>query len=331
MTWEQLKSRVTKPFGGNHGADAIIFLEDAERDLGLFAKCFKKTYVTLLDEFSHNFALPNDFIEMAGRPDYDGTLLDRYQDSGSSSNKHNSTSFTTGSPQFYRIEGRRMVLVPKPTNAKLLRFEYVALPVKYDKSSAHKALRYTGLSGQAFQQGDVVEGRLASNSAVATASAKVLTDESNGDGSGTLILSDLTTLGGYSGFQNGDTLVTIDASQSAYSSAAPLGLGYTFAQLIENWDTVGFGGKATIAGTQFSPSGTSNGIGYGDVVGESPVIPDPFHYLMIEYAQARIYDMLGQATDADRCYNRYYQNRIGVAAITANQDFGGPVTVVDAL
>jgi|TARA_R100001443_G_scaffold25193_1_gene37913 hypothetical protein len=331
MKWSELKTRVCKPFGGSHLSDAELFLEDAERDLGIFAKCYKRTFVTLLDEFSNNFALPSDFIEMDGRPDYNGDLLDRYTEVGYASNKTSSTTFETGHPQYYRIEGNKMVVVPKPTSAQLLRFQYVAVPTKHTSSTAYKALRYKSLSGEGYQIGDVVEGRVSGSLSTATASGKVLRDDSNGDGTGTLILSNITTLGSYTGFRNGDTLVTIDPEEDAYASNSPYGYGYTFDQLIQNWDNIGLGGKATIEGTEYALSGTSNNIPYGKTVGESPVIPEPFHYLMIEFAQARIYDMLGQSADADRHYNRYYQNRIGLAGITANQDFGGPTTVIDAL
>ena len=331
MKWSELKTRVCKPFGGNYSSDAELFLEDAEKDLGLFAKCYRRTHVTLLDEHSNGFESPSDFIEMDSRPDYDGTALERYTERGYYSNKLNDGKFDTGHPQFYRIEGQRMVLVPQPTDAKLLRFEYVALPKKMAKSTAYRALRYKNLSGQSFVVGDVVEGRLSTNITTVTTTAKVERVDESGDGTGELILSNVTDIGNHTGFRNGDTLVAIRAEEDAYSSASPFGLGYTFDQLIANWDTIGLGGKATIVGTEFALQGTSNGIAYGTTVGESPIIPEPFHYLMIEYAQARIYDMLGQSNDADRHYNRYYQNRIGVAAITANQDFGGPTTVVDAL
>jgi len=331
MTWNDLKSRVTKPFGGNYGSDAEVFLEDAEKDLGLFAKCYERTFVTLLDEHKNGFALPSDFIEMSGRPDYAGDLLDRYQEVGYASNKQNSTQYETGTPQFYRIVGKRMELIPQPTDAKLLRFNYVALPKKHTKSSAYRGLNYKDLSGQSFQVGDHIEGRLSTNLGTATNSAIIIDVDHNGDGTGTLTLKDVTDIGSYTGFQSGDTLVTIDAREDAFTAATPYGSGYSMDQLVQNWDTLGFGGKATAVGTDYAFTGTSNSVSYGEIVGTSPVIPEPFHYLMIEYAQARIYDMLGQSADADRSYSRYYSNRMGVAAIVANQDFGGPVTVVDAL
>tara|TARA_Y100000592_G_scaffold64395_1_gene100327 strand:- start:377 stop:1372 length:996 start_codon:yes stop_codon:yes gene_type:complete len=331
MKWTDLKTRVCKPFGGNYSSDAELFLEDAERDLGLFAKCYKRTHVTLLDEHSNGFELPSDFIEMDSRPDYDGTALERYSERQYYSNKLSGSQFDKGDPQMYRIEGNRMTLVPQPTDAKLLRFEYVAMPTKIAKSEAYRALRYKELSGQSFKVGDVVEGRLSTNITTVTATAKVERVDESGDGTGELILSSVTTLGSYTGFRNGDTLVSISPEEDAYEANTPFGLGFTFDQLIANWDTIGLGGKAKIVGTQFALQGVSNGLAYGKTIGESPVIPEPFHYLMIEFAQARIYDMLGQSNDADRHYNRYFSNRIGVAAITANQDFGGPTTVVDTL
>lgn len=331
MKWTDLKTRVCKPFGGNYTSDAELFLEDAEKDLGLFAKCYERTHVTLLDEHLNGFDLPSDFIEMSGRPDYDGDLLERYSERKFQSNKLNSTTFETGSPMYYKIEGTRMTLYPQPKDAKLLRFQYVALPRKLTKSTAYRALRYKNLSGQAFKVDDVVEGRLSSAIGTVTTTAKVVQVNDSGDGTGELILSNVTDLGSYTGFRNGDTLVSISAEEDAYSSSTPFGLGYTFDQLVANWDTIGLGGKAIIVGTEFALQGTSNNISYGYTVGESPVIPEPFHHLMIEFAQARIYDMLGQSSDADRHYTRYYQNRIGVAAIMANQDFGGPQTVVDML
>lgn len=331
MKWSELKTRVCKPFGGSYGSDAELFLEDAERDLGLFAKCYKRTHVTLLDEHSNGFELPSDFIEMDSRPDYDGDLLDRYVEVGYATNKTSGTTFDKGHPQYYRIEGNRMTLMPQPTTAKLLRFEYVAMPKKLTKSTAYRALRYKNLNGQSFKVGDVVEGRLSTNSGTTTTSAKVVKVEAKGDDTGILILSDITNLGSYTGFRNGDTLVTIDAEQDAYTSTSPYGQGFTFDQLIADWDTIGLGGKATIVGTEYALQGEVNSISYGQTVGENPVIPEPYHFLMIEFAQARIYDMLGQSGDADRHYSRYYQNRIGLAATFANQDFGGPTSVVDAL
>ncbi len=164
-----------------------------------------------------------------------------------------------------------------------------------------------------------------------TKSAKVVQVNAKGDDTGELILSDVTDIGSYTGFRNGDTLVSISAEEDAYSANSPYGQGYTFDQLIASWDTIGLGGKATIVGTEFALQGTSNGVSYGETVVEFPVIPELYHYIMIEFAQARIYDMLGQSGDADRHYSRYYQNRIGIAATFANQDFGGPTSVVDAL
>ena len=331
MLWSDLKTRVCKPFGGSHAAEAYTFLEDAEKDISIFAKCYQKSFVTLMDEKSNGFHLPADFVEMVSRPDYDGTMLERYTEVGYASNKISSTQFDKGSPRFYRIEGSKMVLVPRPTDAKLLRFQYVAMARKLDNAKVHKRLNYSDLSGEGFRYGDVVEGRLSTAIGTPTATGSVESDLPNGDGTGTLILKNITNYGSYTGFRSGDTLVTIEAEQGAYTAGTPYGSGYSFSTLVDKWDEIGFGGKATIVGTEWAEYGSVNSVSYGTETGNNPIIPEPYHYLMIEYAQARIYDMLGQAADADRHYNRYYQNRTQVAAIVANEDFGGPVSVVDAL
>tara|TARA_R110001592_G_scaffold125105_1_gene334351 strand:- start:492 stop:1487 length:996 start_codon:yes stop_codon:yes gene_type:complete len=331
MKWTELRTRTTLPFGGSHNSSADLFLEDAEKDLALYAKCLKRTFITLIDEKDNGFYLPNDFIEMSGSPDYDGTRLDRHTDSQYYTNKSSSDVFYKGTPQAYRIEGNKMVLFPRPTDSKLLRFEYVAMPSRLSSSTTYQKLNYKNITGQAFRVGDVVEGRLVGATGTKTTVAKVSAIENNGDSTGTLTLSDITNIGSYTGFRNGDLLVTIESEEDAYTASSPYGLGYTFDQLIDEWDTIGFGGKATIVGSNFNETGTISGVTYGDKSGSTPVIPEPFQFLMIEYAQAKLYDMLGQSQDADRHYNRYYNNRTKLAGIVANEDFGGPVTVTNAL
>ena len=331
MKWTDLRTRTTLPFGGSHNSSADLFLEDAEKDIALYAKCLKRTFITLIDEKDNGFFLPNDFIEMSSNPDYDGTRLDRYTETAYYSNKSSSDVFYKGSPQSYRIEGNKMVLFPRPTDSRLLRFEYVAMPSKLSSSTTYQKLNYKSISGQAFRVGDVVEGRLIASTGTKTTVAKVAKVESNGDSTGTVSLTDITNVGSYTGFRSGDLLVTIDTEQSAYSSGTPYGNGLTYDQLLDDWDTIGFGGKATIVGTNYSETGSVSGVEYGERSGTSPIIPEPFHFLMIEYAQAKLYDMLGQAQDADRHYNRYYNNRTKLAGIVANEDFGGPVTVVNSL
>ena len=397
MLWSNLQNRATLPFGGNYKAESLTFLEDAQTDLSLFARCYERDFTALAtDEVEKYIELPSDFIELAEAPICNGVQLLPWEPKGHNTRfNKNSHSIQTGTPIYYSVEGNKMVLVPYPQSTQIVTMRYHALAEKYNSSNVHFNLNYDGLLSQTFKKGDKIKGLTSLITAVvdknegnqdktgtltiynmvkptnwgsvtkiditnegdgyssvpvvhfsggggsgATATAVVTANKVSAinvtnKGSGYTSAPNITiTGGGYStqatatadmvptGFMNNEDIVVIDEEENAYTGDSPYGLGYTWSDIVTNWDDLGFGGRAKAKGTNYNET-TETGL--------SPVIPGIFHQCLVDYAQAKIYEMLGDFQDSDRAMGRYFQQREQVASIHHSKTFVGPMQVADVL
>jgi hypothetical protein len=317
MTFTDLQTRVTYPFGGNYATEALNFLSDAQADISVFARCYEKSWTTVVDDNLRKYIpLPNNFIQLKTAPVYGSDVLIQYGSEDLGSRYNASHEISTGTPVYYRIEGGRMEIIPYPTAAKKLTFVYYAVAEKLNPAETHKKLDYDGLKSKSFHIGDTIKGE--------TTSVTAIVDDNQyfGDGRGTLTVRDITLSGSYTGFQNDENINVIDSLSDSYEIDSPYGFGYTFAEILTNWDDLGLGGQAVVRGTDYDENIES---------GVSPVVPTAFHHLLVDYAQAKLYEMLGQSADADRCFNRYYNNRERAASVYFGGQFGGPMQVADVM
>ena len=271
---------------------------------------------------SKRITLPLDFIGMVEDPIYAGTRLRLYQPAMGQTERYTSShGLRTGTPEYYRIEGDYLVLLPWNNSAKLVTMRYYARADKLNASESHKRLNYDGLKSKAFLKGDLIKGETTSTTAY------VERDIPNNDGSGTLVIRDLVTNSSYpNGFANDENVNVIDAENDAYLGV--LATTQTFSTLLEEWDDLGLGGQAVVKGTQYAEVSTGSS---GVESGTRPVIPEAYHHVMIDYAQSKIYDMLGEKEDAVRLMNAYLMNRQNVSNSYHHRAYAGPMQVADVL
>lgn len=319
MLWTELQTRVTYPFSGAYSSEALTFLTDAQSDMSVFARCYERDFTTMCDyRVKKRIELPSDFVSMVEDPIYGGTRLSLYQPAIYQSDRYTSShALATGTPEHYRIEGNSLVLFPWNSGAKILTMRYFAKADRLDSAETHYKLNYDGLNSKAFLKNDLIKGETTGTTAY------VDRDISNNDGSGTLIIRDMVTTTGYAnGFNNNENVNVIDSENNAYEGV--LATTQTFSDLLQHWDDLGLGGQAVVKGRQYTENST-------DESGTIPVIPGAYHHILIEYAQSKIYDMLGEKEDSARMMNTYLMNRTAVSESYHGRTYAGPMQVADVL
>jgi len=184
MKWTELVDRTVLQFGTNphNKAMARKFLEEAERDLAFYTKCFIKDKTIVANSDDNFFEMPADFLELKSGITSNEHQLEPYRDQ--INRVKSDGSQVTGVPRYYLLTSQQIILIPHPESEQVINFQYIAQPKAIDSDKSYKKLNYKNLDNGFFQPDTQVEGSLS------LAKATVHSDV-NDLKTGTLILEDI--------------------------------------------------------------------------------------------------------------------------------------------
>lgn len=205
MKWTELVDRVVLQFGTNPHNKAIArkFLEEAERDLAFYTKCYLKDKTIVANTDDNFFDMPNDFLELKSPITANEHQLEPYRDQ--INRVKSDGSQVTGAPRYYLLTSKQIILVPHPDEETVINFQYIAQPNAVDKDKTYKKINYKALDNGFFKIGDTVKG---SKSGI----SGIVHQDINDLKTGTLVLSDVTTESATSTFVT--TLSTLGGSST---------------------------------------------------------------------------------------------------------------------
>lgn len=314
MNWSTLIDRALVPFEGRTGQlDTRVgkYLDEAQEDFSLYTKCYVRKFNIYISSSKTYVELPDDFVEMVDSPIFRGDYLSQRTSNAYLYNQDTDTNlFNMGTPCEYYLEDRRLHLIPRPTQAGVLTLTYVAVPNSLRSSTGLKKLRFDNLQSEFFRRGNTIESRGGTYGITSTNSvATVERADHNEPKAGMLIISGLTN-----GFttDNEDFLSTGDETsfyENQYSN--------NWESIKTTWNNLGFGGIATVNGNQFN---------YTE---DKPIIPDVYHYFLVDYAKAMLHQDVGNGSEYQNHYTVYLANREKARTTVANADVGGMAYVSD--
>ena len=314
MNWATLIDRALVPFEGRTGQlDTRVgkYLDEAQEDFSLYTKCYVRKYNIYISSNKTYVELPDDFVEMVDSPIFRGEYLSQRTSNAYLYNQDTDTNlFNKGTPCEYYLEDRRLHLIPRPTQAGVLTLTYVAVPNSLRSSTGLKKLRFDNLQSEFFRRGNKIESRTGTYGITSTNSvATVERADHNEPKAGMLIISGLTN-----GFttDNEDFLSTGDET-AFYENQ----YGSNWNNILTTWNNLGFGGIATVNGNQF------------DYTEDKPIIPDVYHYFLVDYAKAMLHQDVGNGSEYQNHYTVYLANREKARTTVANADVGGMAYVSD--
>ena len=184
MKWTELVDRTVLQFGTNphNKAMARKFLEEAERDLAFYTKCFIKDKTIVANSDDNFFEMPADFLELKSGITSNEHQLEPYRDQ--INRVKSDGSQVTGVPRYYLLTSQQIILIPHPESEQVINFQYIAQPKAIESDKAYKKLNYKNLDNGFFQPDTQVEGSLS------LAKATVHSDV-NDLKTGTLIIEDV--------------------------------------------------------------------------------------------------------------------------------------------
>lgn len=258
MKWSELVDRSILQFGTNPHNKAIArkFLEEAEKDLAYYSKCYSKDQSIIINEKKNSVDLPKDFLEFKSAIQFNNQILEGFRNQiGRLDSSGNAVS---GTPQYYFIQNNELILVPSPSVDGVVNFIYLAEPKSADSSTYHK-LNYKQLDNGFFQKGTQVRGK------TSQATGVVYNDE-NDLKQGVLTLSDVVS---GSTDLTATTPITINmTSVTLLGTASKSAMIPASGQIILNWGT---SSTDTISYSGYSVSG--NNFIFNDVNGINGTIP----------------------------------------------------------
>ena len=314
MTWDKLIQRSLVPFEGRPGqleTRAGLYLDEAQEDFALHTKChIKKTniYITANKVFVQ---LPKDFVELCDNPVFRGEYLTKSTYGGYDYNKEiESNQLNTGHPVEYAIEDRKFYFLPRPNTAGILTLTYVAIPASLRSKAGLFQLRFDNVLSEYFDVGDVIKSRIGASNTTNSQATIERVDYDKPDG-GVLTLSNITN-----GFSTDDEDFFVSGSDTAHYESLH-GTNWNAFQV--TWNNMGFGGLASTVGPQYS---------FTDA---APIIPDPYHYHLVDYVKAMIHQDLGNIKQFNNHLAIYVANKEKARTTVANSDFGHQSYVTDSL
>ena len=312
MTWASLIDRVLVPFEGRVGqldTRAGKYLDEAQEDFALFTKCYVRKFNIYIYSSKTYIDLPSDFIEMVDSPVFRGDYLRQRKSNDYLYNQNSDTNlFNKGTPAEYYLEDRRLHLIPRPSQIGILTLTYVAAPTSLRSKTGMKKVRFDNLVSEYFRAGDKVKSRVGASNTTNTV-ATVERANHFEPKAGELILS---------GFTNGFTTDNEDFFSTGDETTYYENLyGTNWSSIVQTWNNLGFGGAATINGNQYDYSETS------------PIVPDVYHYSLVDYAKAMIHQDIGNAKEYQNHYGLYVANREKARTTVANSDVSGMSYVAD--
>lgn len=157
MTWGELVDRTILQFGTNPHNKAIArkFLEEAERDLAYYTKCYIKDQSIIVNALDNTMELPYDFLEFKSAVQYNDVILETFRQQMNRLDR--SGSVHKGEPLYYLVAGGEMMLIPHPSSDGVVNFQYLAQPQSASTEVYYK-LNYKTLDNGFFQKGTQVQG-----------------------------------------------------------------------------------------------------------------------------------------------------------------------------
>tara|TARA_R100000655_G_scaffold31950_2_gene63722 strand:- start:6268 stop:7203 length:936 start_codon:yes stop_codon:yes gene_type:complete len=283
MKWSTLVDRAILPFGSDmiHKKKAKKYLVEAERDFAMYTKCYERERVIYAESGVVKNELPEDFIELKWNVEYDGLVLDQFNNQYPRRNASN--TLLRGKPSHYFLENNKLALYPEPQADGKVHFRYSAIPHNIEESTtAYKKMGYNTLTSGMFIAGTQIKGK------TSNATATVEFDDSDED-TGTLVLSSVTG--------------TFQANEDIYTNDTKVGMWTTtlgsFDSLFSSWDAYGLGGRAKVVGVAYD---------FTDA-GEQPIIDSIYHDYLVDFAKSMMAEDIGDQQRATLFLNRYYANR----------------------
>jgi len=307
VLFSEMVDRASIPFepSDETKVKAKKYLEEAQQDFAFHARCYERTLSIFIDKNDHTIELPADFIEISGYVEFRNRVLQHKRSQYEASRRDSQDNYYTGVPTHYDIKGNNLILFPSPSLTGIVQFQYLATVNSIqDSATAYKKLNYKDLKSNYFKVGASVQGL------TSDATAEVVEDISDND-KGTLVLTNVN-----GAFENAEQIVQIDEEQTMQN------LMYsTWATLLQQWDTLGLGGRATVDGVAYSHK----------KAGDKPAINQAYHPFLIDYAKAMLFEDLGDYNRASAHMGRYMSNRGEVKAQYPNRHVYGVRQVADVL
>lgn len=314
MLWSELQDRVSVSFPSTlEGlkSRALKYLELAQEDFAYHTGCYERNRVVYVDANQAKIPLPTDFISIQGQVEYRGAVIPYNPQIGVRSRRLSDSTYETGLPKEYFIDGMDLIFVPVADTGGLMAFKYKAKPGTFtDSATAYKKLHYDGLTTGMFRTGDELLGRTSGVSAT-------VVEDINDNLRGVLILTDLVFPTGKTTFANDEVLVTTNENTEMWETLS----GDDWEDITTAWEDLGLGAKAVANGNLIDHA----------TAGDSPVIPSAYHHFLMEYAKAMIYEDEGETQRSDRQLQRYYSNRNQVFSEFEFRQTGGLSNIVDEI
>lgn len=314
MLWSELQDRVSVAFPSTlEGlkSRALKYLELAQEDFAYHTGCYERNRVVYVDANQAKIPLPSDFISIQGQVEYRGAVIPYNPQIGVRSRRLSDSTYETGLPKEYFIDGMDLIFVPVPDTGGLMAFKYKAKPgTLTDSATAYKKLHYDGLTTGMFRAGDTLLGRTSGVTAT-------VVEDINDNLRGVLTLTDVVLPTNVTTFANDEILVTTNENTDMWETLS----GDDWEDITTAWEDLGLGAKAVANGNLIAHA----------TAGDSPVIPSAYHHFLMEYAKAMLYEDEGETQRSDRQLQRYYSNRNQVFSEFEFRQTGGLSNIVDEI
>jgi len=158
MKWTELVDRVVLQFGTNphNKAMARKFLEEGERDLAFYTKCFLKDKTIVANPDDNFFEMPSDFLELKSGITSNENQLQPYREQINRVKVDGSQ--VKGTPKYYLLTSEQIILIPHPDSDQVVNFQYIAQPKAVESDKVYRKINYKSLDNGFFQQDTEVEG-----------------------------------------------------------------------------------------------------------------------------------------------------------------------------
>jgi hypothetical protein len=285
------------------------YLEEALEDFAFNTMCHEVERSIYIDQNDVKTLLPADFIGLSGQIEFDGKVLQLFQNSEGYPRRNSDDSYRTGTPTHFFLEGDNLILYPSPSKGGLIAIKYFARATNLeDSSTKYKRLNYKSLISNYFRVGERVQGR------TSLVEATIVSDINNND-IGTLVLSDIVFPENVTDFTHDEQIVQIDDEQAMELAQT------NWSGLLSNWDTLGLGGRATVTGVLYNYA----------KAGDKPIISAKYHPFLMDYAKASLFEDIGDYSRSERHWRRYKNNIKVSKAQASNQEYAGAIQVADVL
>lgn len=314
MTYDKLIQRALVPFEGRLGqldSRAGFYMDEAQEDFALHTKCYKKKVNIYISANKVFVALPKDFLGLCDEPFFRGYTLKKSRYGGQEYNREVTTNqVNTGRPEEYAIENNKFYLLPRPSVAGILTISYIAIPASLRSKTGLKQMKFDNVVSEYFDVGDVIKSRVGASNTTNSQGTIERVDYDTPTG-GVMTISNVTN-----GFLTDNENFFVSGPETAHYEAQ---YGTNWNSFQTTWNDLGFGGMASVQGPQY------------DFVDTSPLIPEPYHYHLVDYVKAMIHQDLGNEKGFNTHMSMYTGNKERARTTVAYADTGGMSYVSDEM